>query len=197
MAPKPNNVLEDDDVDADDKSDAGTSLDKSEGEDDKIAMRTSPVQGGSGDASHATIECDICKFIFTAWLLINIGCRKYPKWRCRPCHTASKFYDKVLISKNVVPGDMKKLERGRYCKFVFRLRVCIDDDPEEVRNLLTASSGQIELTSVQFFLKLPALRRAQFLPTMSATVLSDSGLAIMFFGFCTPRPKRKRCGWMQ
>ena len=94
MAPKAKKILEEDDADEDEQQDQDTEEDDQEQDDYKIAMRTSPVQGGPADTSHATIDCDVCKFIYTAYLLINIGCRKYPKWRCRPCHTASKFYEK-------------------------------------------------------------------------------------------------------
>ena len=75
--------------------------------------------------------CDICKFLHCV-LIFSAGSRDYPRWRCKPCHAALTFYDKVLDSKNISKRDFKKSERRKYELFVFRLRISHADDPPEL-----------------------------------------------------------------
>ena len=81
----------------------------------------------------SNLKCDLCELSYPLALMVNVGNAQFPRWRDKPCHNSARFYDKILASHDVVPGDMKKNDPVRYKKNVMRFRVVAEDDPPEVK----------------------------------------------------------------
>ena len=69
--------------------------------------------GDTLDASITSLTCDLCLVSYPQAAMINVGAKDYPRWRDCPCHTSSRWYDKVLTSQYVVPGDLKKHQKSK------------------------------------------------------------------------------------
>ena len=78
-------------------------------------------------------KCDLCLFTYPQGLVLNVGSKEYPRYRDRPCHAASRWYDKALESQGTTPGQLKTTQPRKYASHVFRFRVMSPDDPEDVK----------------------------------------------------------------
>lgn len=87
----------------------------------------------SATAQDNCLQCVYCLFKYKPGSMINMGTKDHPRWVDKPCHAAARWYDKALVSKGAVPGDMKKQQPRKYAKHVWRFRVSAPDDPPDVK----------------------------------------------------------------
>eukprot|EP00971_Amphidinium_carterae_P351969 6492368-Amphidinium_carterae.1 len=110
------------------------------GDDDIIVVRGN--KGGSLEApaeSGQTEGCYICGRQYTTSNLINVGDKKYPKWRCRPCHNSAKIIERAAASE----GDdrkesMSQLKRNhpvKWANLVLTCRVAVPGEPVPSKNM--------------------------------------------------------------
>jgi hypothetical protein len=48
----------------------------------------------------ANWTCDICPRKFASWSILNVGCKRYAKYRCKPCHAAQRSLERSLKTKH-------------------------------------------------------------------------------------------------
>ena len=95
--------------------------------------------GGSSNASTAASDsgyvvlCEVCEYKHVSKAVMNAGTKEYPKWRCRPCHASSRWYDRALTSQGKQPSVLKQgRHRKKYNDAVMRFRVRSPLDPPEM-----------------------------------------------------------------
>ena len=84
-------------------------------------------------ASQGLIGCDTCDFKFSSAFVINVGSKEYPKYRCRPCHASSRWYDRALESQGKKAGEMKQKNPAKYKLACVKFRVSVESDPPELK----------------------------------------------------------------
>lgn len=97
-------------------------------------------EGVMGCATQAAPEqeeksftCEFCAFSYNSARIVNGGSREYPKWRCKACHSASRWYDKTLKSKNWDVAKYKKQKSSCYTRHVLKFRLWKKGDPVELQ----------------------------------------------------------------
>jgi hypothetical protein len=76
--------------------------------------------------------CDICAAVFKPHQCTNIGCRKYPNYRCKPCKNSVVCLDRA--NKTHSPKSrahllhMKKHKRESYCLLIRKFRIALPDE---------------------------------------------------------------------
>ena len=60
---------------------------------------------GRATADQRTWSCDICPRSFLAAQVINIGSRRYPKHRCKPCHNAARALERASKSQTAAAQE--------------------------------------------------------------------------------------------
>ena len=101
-----------------------------------------PSSVGTGNTSSSTAStfkiplghawCQICPRHFEIRRMVNIGCRKYPTWRCKPCNRAATVIDNAAKSR----GDSaqkaltthKRTDPGGWKRDVQKIRIAADDE---------------------------------------------------------------------
>jgi hypothetical protein len=57
--------------------------------------------GGQADGEEEpNWTCDICPRKFASWNILNVGCKRYAKYRCKPCHAAQRSLERSLKTKH-------------------------------------------------------------------------------------------------
>eukprot|EP00971_Amphidinium_carterae_P350021 6491348-Amphidinium_carterae.1 len=77
--------------------------------------------------------CYICGRRFATCNLINVGDKKYPKWRCKPCHNSSKMIDRAATSegddRKEAMSQLKKNHPAKWSNLVLMCRVGVPGEP--------------------------------------------------------------------
>lgn len=83
---------------------------KQDGEDDEDEPKRSRLvtsrTAKTTENQDKTWVCDLCPRKFRAAGVINIGSRRYPRHRCKPCHNATRALDRASWSKSYKSQDV-------------------------------------------------------------------------------------------
>ena len=95
----------------------------------KVIQHNLKQKGRTGAGS----DCSICTRPYTYVKLVNVGCAKYPQYRCRPCHNSARVLDRAARSQGPKAQQalttLKKVKPLEWKRRICLCRVGTPDDP--------------------------------------------------------------------
>ena len=82
-------------------------------EEDQELLTVRGASTAKSTADQKTWACDICPRSFVASQVVNTGSRRYPRYRCKPCHNAAKALDRASKSKNAAAQELGRKQHAR------------------------------------------------------------------------------------
>ena len=98
------------------------------------ASGVAATPGGVSSKAAALEPCCYCARQYAVAELVNGGCKVYPKYRCKPCHNASKLLERAAKSQGQSAfakySQQKRSFPKRYVELLLQVRVAAENEPE-------------------------------------------------------------------